>query len=150
MQLRGVLETCLYALDLDAAEAFYTGKLGLPVLQRETGRHVFFRCGDGVFLIFNPSVTSTVAAQSHGPSAPPHGARGPGHAAFRIHPDEIPGWRERLQNSGVPIEAEIVWPNGGHSLYFRDPAGNSLELATPTLWGLEMHEHAGGGGAGAT
>ena len=36
----------------------------------------------------------------------------------------------------VPIELETDWPRGGHSLYFRDPAGNSVELITPGLWGL--------------
>ena len=35
---------------------------------------------------------------------------------------------------GVAIEAEVEWPSGGRSLYFRDPAGNVVELAPPTLW----------------
>ncbi|MDQ3546548.1 MAG: glyoxalase/bleomycin resistance/extradiol dioxygenase family protein, partial [Verrucomicrobiota bacterium] len=43
-------------------------------------------------------------------------------------------WRERLQEAGVAIESEVEWPEGGRSLYFRDPAGNSVELAPPTLW----------------
>ncbi len=30
---------------------------------------------------------------------------------------------------------EVNWDQGGTSLYFRDPAGNSIELAPPTLWG---------------
>ena len=36
----------------------------------------------------------------------------------------------------IPIESEVVWPRG-RSLYFRDPEGNSVELAIPALWGLE-------------
>ena len=36
----------------------------------------------------------------------------------------------------VSIEAEVEWPNGGFSIYLRDPAGNSVELATPSIWGL--------------
>ena len=36
----------------------------------------------------------------------------------------------------VAIEHEEAWERGGHSLYFRDPAGNSVELITPGLWGL--------------
>ena len=35
---------------------------------------------------------------------------------------------------GVAIESEVSWPNGGHSIYIRDPAGNSLEFATPDIW----------------
>ena len=45
-------------------------------------------------------------------------------------------WRERLREYRVAIEHEEAWPRGGHSLYFRDPAGNSVELITPGLWGL--------------
>ena len=41
--ITGVLETCLYASDLAAAERFYGGALGLQVFAREEGRHVFFR-----------------------------------------------------------------------------------------------------------
>jgi hypothetical protein len=33
------------------------------------------------------------------------------------------------------IEKEFGWPRGGRSIYFRDPAGNSVELVTPGLWG---------------
>jgi hypothetical protein len=36
---------------------------------------------------------------------------------------------------GVAIEKEIDWQEGGASLYLRDPAGNSIELAPPTIWG---------------
>jgi predicted enzyme related to lactoylglutathione lyase len=36
----------------------------------------------------------------------------------------------------VAIEKIVDWPGGGRSLYFRDPAGNSLELATPRIWGI--------------
>ncbi len=37
---------------------------------------------------------------------------------------------------GVEIEKEVEWPKGGTSLYFRDPAGSSVELVTRGLWGL--------------
>jgi catechol 2,3-dioxygenase-like lactoylglutathione lyase family enzyme len=134
--LRGILETCLYASDLDAAERFYAGVLGLELFSRERGRHVFFRCGDAMFLVFDPGVTSTTSGQVGGVRVPPHGAQGVGHVAFRVREDELPQWRERLETAGVSIEAEIVWPRGGRSIYVRDPYGNSVELATPTIWGL--------------
>src|SRR5438105_1039171 len=54
-----ILETCVYARDLEAAERFYTTVLGLEVIARMPGRHVFFRCGRGVFLVFNPDKTET-------------------------------------------------------------------------------------------
>jgi catechol 2,3-dioxygenase-like lactoylglutathione lyase family enzyme len=37
-------------------------------------------------------------------------------------------WRERLAANGIAIEHEQDWPQGTHSIYFRDPAGNSVEL----------------------
>ena len=136
MKPLGVLETCLYARDLDAAERFYTAVLGLPVIARQPGRHVFFRCGRGVFLVFNPEKTEVESALVEGVAVPRHGARGPGHMAFAIREADLEAWRARLQAAGVAVEAEIRWPGGGQSLYVRDPAGNSIELATPRLWGL--------------
>jgi catechol 2,3-dioxygenase-like lactoylglutathione lyase family enzyme len=67
---------------------------------------------------------------------PPHGAHGPGHVCFRATADEIERWRGHLEKNGVAIEADFVWPSGGRSIYFRDPAGNSLEFAEPKIWGL--------------
>lgn len=130
-----VLESCVYAADLDAAERFYTSVLGLERITRVEGRHVFFRCGRGVFLVFNPEQTE------HGTGGiPPHGARGPGHVAFAAREAELGAWRERLRETGTGIEAETEWPGGGRSLYFRDPAGNSVELATPRVWSLSEDE----------
>ena len=134
----GVLETALYVDDLDIAERFYISLLGLRKHSDHPGRHAFFYCGDGMLLLFRAGVTTTA---SPGPVSgegfiPAHGAVGTGHVAFRIRDSEIEPWRHRLSAAGVPLESEIRWPDGGHSLYFRDPAGNSLELATPKLWGL--------------
>ena len=65
-----------------------------------------------------------------------HGTHGPGHACFAVAEDDLDGWKARLRAADVAIEQEMVWPRGGRSFYFRDPAGNSLELATPRIWGL--------------
>lgn len=134
MQPDGVMETCLYAEDLAAAERFYTGVLGLTLLVREPGRHAFFRCGAGVVLVFHPATTSHESTHVGGAAVPLHGATGPIHLAFRVTTEQLPDWRRRLAAAGVAIESEVHWPQGGHSLYFRDPAGNSLELVTPETW----------------
>ncbi|HEX5438948.1 MAG TPA: VOC family protein [Gemmatimonadaceae bacterium] len=136
MQPAGVLETCLYANDLDAAERFYGTLLGLHTFAREAGRHVFFRCGASMLLVFNGERTRSAAGQVAGVAVPPHGASGPGHVAFRVSENEIAAWRTRLEHAGIAIEAEVTWPRGGHSLYVRDPAGNSVELAPARIWGL--------------
>ena len=132
----GVLETCLYAGDLDAAERFYVALLGLELFTREPGRHVFMRCGAGMLLVFDPARTSTEPGEVRGVAVPAHGARGAGHVCFRIAADALDAWRERLESAGVVIEAEIVWPRGGTSIYVRDPAGNSVELAPAKIWPL--------------
>ncbi|TNC73729.1 VOC family protein [Rubellimicrobium roseum] len=129
-----ILETAIYAEDLDAAEAFYGDVLGLARISRVGRRHVFYRCGPGVLLIFNPAETEVVDPASPLP-VPPHGARGPGHLCFAAEPLGLAAWRARLEAAGIAIEAETDWPSGGRSFYFRDPAGNSLEVAEARIWG---------------
>lgn len=135
MRVAGVLETALCAEDLDAAETFYGDVLGLECFHRHPTRQVFFRCGDGVLLIFNPEETRKPPKPGDLP-VPPHGTSGAGHVCFRAAGEELDRWRARLEAAGVAIEADFEWPGGGRSIYFRDPAGNSLEFAEPRIWGL--------------
>ena len=130
-----VLETTLYADDLDAAERFYADVLGLEKIARAGNRHVFFKCGPGVLLIFNPAETIIPYKVGQLP-VPPHGAHGPGHLCFKAEAAELDGWRDRLTAAGVEIESDMEWPQGGRSIYFRDPAGNSLEFTEARIWGL--------------
>ena len=136
MRPAAILESALYVGDLDAAEAFYRDVLGLGLITRVDGRHVFFRCGEGVLLLFNAEATEIPPAPDARLPVPPHGARGPGHLCFAASAEEIETWRARLARQGVAIEADFEWPNGGRSIYFRDPSGNSLEFAEPRIWGL--------------
>lgn len=130
LPLTGVLETVLYAADLDAAERFYGGLLGLAVDSRKPGLFVFFRIGRAMLLVFDPT------AARHNRQVPAHGADGPGHVCFAVPEAQLAAWRAHLQAHGVAIEHEERWPRGGWSFYVRDPAGNSVELATPRIWGL--------------
>ncbi|MFP4044905.1 MAG: VOC family protein [Rhodosalinus sp.] len=129
----GVLEAAVYARDLDAAERFYGGTLGLERIQRIGKRHVFFRAGAQVVLVFNPDETVKPPGNPRLP-VPPHGAEGPGHLCLSASAEQIDRWRARLAAKGVAVEADFRWPNGARSIYFRDPAGNSLEIAEPWLW----------------
>jgi catechol 2,3-dioxygenase-like lactoylglutathione lyase family enzyme len=131
--LSAILESALYCPDLDAAEAFYGGVLGLTRLARVGERHVFYRLPHSILLIFNPAETAKPPASGSLP-VPPHGATGPGHLCFAASDAGITLWRQRLEAAGHAIEADFRWPNGARSLYFRDPAGNSIEIAERELW----------------
>lgn len=136
MTINGVLETCLYAEDLNAAESFYTGVLGLKQVSAEEGRHLFFKCGRGMLLIFNPEHTLQEQTFVNGSPVPLHGSKGPGHLALSINADDHQYWERRLKKHRVEIESKVEWPNGYKSIYFRDPAGNSLEIVSAGLWNL--------------
>ena len=128
MKVRQIYETVLYATDLAQSAEFYKQVLGLPLL-RQHEIVVVFDCAPGVLLIFDP-----VKASQSGRDVPNHGAQGPGHLAFSVEAEEIANWRQHLADHGVAIEAEI---KRGQvvSIYFRDPAGNSLELVAGQIWG---------------
>lgn len=134
-EIDGILEVALYAPDLDAAEAFYGGVLELERIARQGDRHIFFRCGQTVLLIFNPEETVKPAPSDALP-VPSHGARGAGHLCFRVASEALDAMAARLTAAGIAIEADFRWPGGARSIYFRDPAGNSLECAEPKLWNL--------------
>jgi len=127
-----VLETCLCVTDLEAAERFYTTVLGFTVFAKVPGRHVFFQVGEGMFLLFDARETAKPSLTG----IPTHGTSGPGHAAFAIPESDLEGWHQTLARHGVVLESDYTWPSGGRSLYFRDPSGNSIELATPQTWGM--------------
>ena len=130
MKVSGILETSLYVDDLDKALKFYGEILGLEFVSREKDRHVFFRCGGSMFLLFNPEMTEMSE------EVPDHGARGAGHVAFSVDSSDIPDWIEFLKERGVAIEADVSFSRG-RSIYFRDPSGNSVEITTPKIWNME-------------
>ena len=134
--IEGILETALYVDDLDAAEAFYGGILGFEKIRRGGNRHVFYRCGPGILLIFNGVETLKPVADGS-LAVPKHGTTGPGHACFRVRANHLDAMAATLVSAGITIEQDMTWPQGGRSIYFRDPAGNSLECATPLIWNME-------------
>lgn len=128
-----ILEAILYADDLDAAETFYCRLLDRPPVVKQEGRHVFFRLDSTMLLIFNPDASEHHHSDDELP-IPCHGARGEGHVAFAVGQSELVHWKRRLAELEIAIEQQIDWSHGATSIYFRDPANNSIELATPSLW----------------
>lgn len=131
-----ILESALYVTDLHQAEAFYRDVLGLEKISAVPGRHVFFRCGESVLLLFNAEATRVPPGPDVPLPVPPHGRTGAGHLCFAATADEIADWKVRLLERGISIDADFEWPNGGRSIYFRDPSGNSIEFAEPRIWGM--------------
>ncbi|MBX3359192.1 MAG: VOC family protein [Phycisphaeraceae bacterium] len=132
-QIRGIYETVLYATPTGPTVAFYREVLGLKPIGHGSDLGGAFRLPDGgVLLIFDPALSSIA-----GRLVPTHGrpmAAGAGHAAFSVAPGEYGAWIDRLRRHGVVIEHEHTWAPGGRSVYFRDPAGNSVELVDGQVW----------------
>lgn len=130
ISVTGVYETVLYAEDVSAVAAFYAGALGLRIVDGPDELAAALRLpSGGVLLVFDPQ-----RAGRPGRPVPSHGTTGPGHIAFAVPAGSLDAWRERLVTGGQELEREVEWDGGGRSLYLRDPAGNSVELAEGELW----------------
>ncbi len=132
-KVRRVLETSLYVEDLEGSVGFYERVIGLRAMS--TGdRLVAMDSGEGtVLLLFRRGATLAGASFPKG-WIPPHHGEGPAHFAFAIDSEDLDSWRRHLAAEGVEIESELNWDRGGTSIYFRDPEGHSVELATPGVW----------------
>jgi len=135
--IEGVLESALYVADLERAENFYRNLLNFPILisqERMCALRVPGKNAQGhqVLLLFRIG-GSTQGEETPGGFIPPHDGHGKLHLAFSIATNELDAWRNHLLENGVEIESEVQ-ANNGRSLYFRDPDGHAIELATPGLW----------------
>ncbi len=132
-KLLGVLETVLYVDDLSRACDFYEQRLALRGIYRDQRMSAYDVGGRGMLLLF-PRGKSLETVHMPGGTIPPHDGSGPVHVAFSVAADDLAGWEARLADAGIAIEGRTKWPRGGQSIYFRDPDGHLLELATPGLW----------------
>ena len=132
-KLDGVIETALYVDDLERAASFYEGVLALPVLSADSRFRAYDVGGRSVLLVFQRGATLETVYLPGG-TIPPHDGHGPLHIAFAVAADALAGWERLLATHGIDIEGRTDWKRGGHSIYFRDPDGHLLELATPGLW----------------
>jgi catechol 2,3-dioxygenase-like lactoylglutathione lyase family enzyme len=135
VQLDRVLETCLYVDDLDRAAAFYEQVMELPPLTSDGRFRAYDVGGKSVLLLFRRGATLETVRMPGG-TIPPHDGHGPLHIAFAVSADELAQWEARLNERSIEIEGRTDWSRGGRSIYFRDPDGHLLELATPGLWAI--------------
>ncbi|MBN9434193.1 MAG: VOC family protein [Bosea sp.] len=134
-RISGVLETALYVDDMERAVRFYRDVVGLKLMSGEGDpRFAAFDAGpSSVLLIFRRGGTLADIVLPGG-RIPAHDGSGPLHFALRIADADYEPWRRHLADRGVAITAEMMWPQGGRSLYFADPDGHVVELATPGIW----------------
>ena len=133
LKARRVLETGIYCDDLARTAEFYKALLALEPMSA-TERVVSFDTGEGTILLLFQRGVCDRPFQWPGGLVPGHVSTGPAHFAFAIDREDAAPWLERLNTLQIPIESRVDWPRGGHSIYFRDPDGRSVELATPGIW----------------
>lgn len=129
----GILETALYVDDLDRSRRFYAGLFGFGNIFQDGRMCAMEVPGGQILLLFRHGMTDEPAPAPNG-FIPPHHGRGALHLAFAIPLRELDAWIEHLRRREVALESRLDWPAGGTSLYFRDPDGHSVEVATPGLW----------------
>jgi catechol 2,3-dioxygenase-like lactoylglutathione lyase family enzyme len=124
----GVNELVLEVLDLVAAERFYAGVLGLPVVERWPEREaIWVMAGDRTRIgLWRPQVGIA-------------GGRGGVHVHYAMHvaPQHYDGAVSRLREHGYePHEVTFDGYGGSRAVYVDDPDGNVVELWT---WDVGGH-----------
>jgi catechol 2,3-dioxygenase-like lactoylglutathione lyase family enzyme len=130
--IQGVLETGLHVSDLARSREFYSQLFGFPLMAADERFCAFDVAGRDVLLLFLQGGTPG-PVPTPGGQIPPHDGAGRLHFAFAVAEEDLAPWEERLASEGIAIESRVDWPRG-RSIYFRDPDGHLLELATPGLW----------------
>ena len=134
-KLHGILETAIHTEDMARSRAFYEGVFGLEPIYSDDRLSAYAVAGRDVLLVFRKGKTGQTVTLPSG-TIPGHGGDGALHVAFAIAKDELDRWEAHLASHGVAIEGRNDWERGGRSIYFRDPDGHLLELATPGLWSV--------------
>ena len=132
--LAGVLETALVVENVARATNFYRELFGFEVLG-QTERLCALNVKPGqVLLLFQRGGSLEPIHLPGGVLPGGMDAQGRSHMAFAIEAASLEPWRQVLAGKRIVIESTMRWERGGASLYFRDPDGNLLELATPGVW----------------
>lgn len=126
--LTGTIEVAIYVDDVPQAVTFYEKVLGLSVLEADT-RLTAMAAGRQILLVCLRGASVKLPKTAHD-------AQGSQHVAFSVAGVDLPAWEAHLQANGVEIVETRAWARGGRSLYFRDPDGHLLELATPGVWSI--------------
>ena len=141
-KLTGLFEAALFVQNLARARDFYQQVVGLKKL-RESEVGCVFIVAERQLLLVIAQEKARVPSKTPGGEVPPCLVRagetlGAGHIAFAVAESEFDVWRASLEsNGGTGAERRRLGRAGGRSLYFRDPDGHLIELATPGVWDLD-------------
>jgi catechol 2,3-dioxygenase-like lactoylglutathione lyase family enzyme len=128
-RLNGILETALYVDDIQRSVQFYETVFGFQVIDSSPRLSAIGVPPQQVLLLFKKGASARLPLTAHDGS-------GQLHLAFAISSSELDAWEAWLKKCDVAIEEKKTWQRGGRSLYFRDPDGHLLELATPGVWSV--------------
>ena len=122
----GVSELVLEVQDLEAAEEFYSGVLGLPVVERWPDREaIWVMAGERTRIgLWRPQIGLA-------------GGQGGAHVHFamQIADADYEGAVALLRERGAEVE-EIAFDGAGRAAYVTDPDGHVVEL-----WTWDVAEH---------
>jgi catechol 2,3-dioxygenase-like lactoylglutathione lyase family enzyme len=154
---KGVNHIALVCRDMAETVHFYRDILGMPLIKafdlpRNMGQHFFFDCGNGDAIAFfwfsgaperQPGINVPLDMPTRGPFVTAHGSMN--HLALNVDPDHFEECHRRLIAAGIDVTPIL---NHDHSetqvtddmtddvyvrsIYFRDPDGILLEIATWT------------------
>lgn len=121
LRIKDFLHFTVPVKNLDVAETFYCGLLGMERIRR-TGHMLFLRC----------SQTSFVCTLSENPIDPNKGDRHEIHTAFTVTSEEYDRAKIELAERGIRIfkeePARTTGTFHGRSAYFHDPDRNVIEI----------------------
>ncbi len=132
-EIGGILETAVYVDDMEAAHQFYSGILGLVRMVAGDRLYAYNAGPAQTLLVFHRGHTGD-DVPTPGGIVPGHDTTGASHFAFKIDSKELDPWRSYLGQQDVTVVSEVVGWMPAMSIYFKDPDGNILELASPPLW----------------
>lgn len=132
-KVSGILESALYVHDLKRSSEFYRDLFEFSIMVCDD-RFCALAAGERQVLLLFRKGACTAPAEVPGGTIPEHDGTGALHIAFAIGSSDREEWEKRLQAKRIAIESRVTWPRGGQSIYFRDPDGHLVELATPGIW----------------
>ena len=112
--------------DVEAAIAFYTGRLGFQLDMHPAPGFARVARGDLHLLLNRPGAGGAGQVMPDGQAPAPGGWN-----RIQVEVADLAGMVEELKAAGCRFRSEIVTGNGGRQILVEDPSGNPVELFEP-------------------